>query len=223
MTNFLTSAVPFTCLLFAAACGGSNGGSELDSFEDRILDAQEEAERIAAIPGTAWAQMPTRGTASFAGSAALIIDPIEERDDDDIVVIGDASLTANFGRGSMTGTIDNMQGITNLTETDGDMVDVNGVINIGNDLSIIGDDFDDNLTDNPNDWLADYNGLLTIEGDRYEVEGILEGQFVGTRANPASGQSVVRGIIGFDEDGYATVNGQMEEVPAYLEVFGENR
>lgn len=222
MTNFLTSAVPFTCLLLVAACGGSDGDSELDRFEDRIFVAQEEAERIAAIPGTAWAQMPTRDTASFAGSAGLVIDPIQERDDDDIVVIGDANLTANFGRGSMTGTIDNMQGITNLTETDGDMVDVNGVINIGDDLSIIGDDFDDNLTDNPNDWLADYNGLLTIEDDRYEVEGILEGQFVGTRDNPTAGQSVVKGIVGTAEDGYAFVNGQIEEVPAILEIFGEN-
>ena len=78
------------------------------------------------------------------------------------------------------------------------------------------------MTDRPNAWVADYAGDLSINGDDYDVEGLLEGRFAGTRANPTNGQSPIRAITAVDEGGFAVVNGALEEVPVSIELIGEN-
>lgn len=218
-------AVTSAILALTAACGG---GASIQSAEDKFIDdlgdTVTKAEALIELPGTAFAAMPTSGSATFNGAAGIFIDPVFDTDRDDILIVGDAKLTANFANSTMTGAITNMQGATNFgaTDADFDLVDVGGSIAIGGNQSLIGVDPDDNLQDRPNQWYADYAGDLAINGDTYGVGGFLLGDFRGTRANPSSGQSPIKAITGSDDDGFAAVNGNIEEVPLTLEVFGEN-
>ncbi|MBB5722205.1 hypothetical protein FHS72_001829 [Loktanella ponticola] len=223
MSRMTKMSLSVASLVALAACGGSGGSSSFDALVDRAAEMDKDAERIAKFSGTAFTAMPTSGSASFDGGASIFIDPVFETDPDDIALIGDVTLTANFGAGTMTGAITNLAGLTDISLNSADVLAVSGEVAIGDSLSIIGDDEDDNLTYRPNDWLADYTGDLTIDGDSYVVEGFLNGQFLGTRVNPTGGQSVVKAVVGFDSDGFATVNGGVEEVDTYVEIFGENR
>lgn len=215
--------ISLAALLSLSACGG-NGDTPLDTFQNRLEADVATGSRLFQTAGTAWSAMPTVGSANFNGSAAIIIDRNSNRDSDDILIIGDTRLTANFGAGTMNGTINNMTGATNMTADSAVIHDVSGQISIGGAGSIIGDDVDDNFTNRPNDWYADYYGNIGLNGNAYEVEGSLNGQFVGTRANPSNGQSVVRGVIGVSDNGFATINGQYEvnEAAVSMELFAEN-
>ena len=206
-----------------SACGGA-GGSALDQYEARYEADLEKGTALFNTPGTAWNAMPANGSANYNGGAVILIDRDDTNDLDDILILGDTDITANFRAGTMTGTIDNMVGATNITENDADIADVTGEIEIGGSTSIVGDDEDDNFTNRPNDWYADYYGNIGFNGDSYEVEGGINGQFVGTRANPSNGQSPARGIIGESDDGFATINGEYETNEAFvsLELYGEN-
>lgn len=197
-------------LLNVSACGGAGTTNNVAGFDDRVDAHRAMAARLDARSATVRSVMPAAGQATFDGFATLAIDPVTGADID---LIGDATLTANFGAGTMTGQVRNLESASTA---------IAGVIDIGESMSIIGDDEDDNLTNRANDWLATYRGALTIGGDRYAPEGTLTGQFIGTRSNPARGQSVIRGITGRDDDGYAVVNGRVEEVPAVLEIVAEN-
>ncbi|MDG1377873.1 MAG: hypothetical protein P8P56_12875 [Yoonia sp.] len=168
--------------------------------------------------------MPTTGSATYNGGALIFIDPVFATDSDDIVILGDTHLTANFRAGTMTGTIDNLSGATNITMDSTDIRPTSGQINIGNNLSIIGDDVDDNRTNRPNDWYADYAGTVGFDGDSYAIEGAMQGQFVGTRVNPAPGQSPTRGVKGESVSGYAVINNQPEvnEAGVFMQVHGRN-
>lgn len=212
-----------TSLVILSACGGG-GSTAFEKFQTRLENDAETGSRLFQTPGTAWASMPLAGSADYNGSAAIFIDPVYQTDSDDILIIGDTHLTANFGAGTMTGRIDNMTAATNMTETDADIYGVSGQIGIGGAGSIIGDDEDDNFTNLPNEWRADYYGNIGFNGNSYEVEGSIDGRFVGTRANPAQGQSPARGVIGVSENGFATINGQYETNEAFvsMELYGEN-
>jgi hypothetical protein len=197
-------------LVGVSACGGGGTTNSVAGFADRVDANRAMAARLDARSATVRSVMPAAGQATFDGFATLAIDPVTGPD---INLIGDAILTANFGAGTVTGQVRDLQSADAA---------IAGVIDIGEGMSIIGDDEDDNLTNRANDWLATYRGALTIGGDRYEPEGTLTGQFIGTRSNPTQGQSVIRGITGRDDDGYAVVNGRVEEVPAVLEIVAEN-
>lgn len=201
-----------TMLTAQCACGGAGTGptGNLTGFADRAAAARMMQAELDARSATVRSVMPATGQASFDGFATLEIDPATGPDID---LIGDATLTSDFGTGTVTGQVRALQS---------DGAAIAGVIDIGTDTSIIGDDVDDNLTSRANDWLATYRGTLTIDGDLYDPEGTLTGQFIGTRTNPANGQSVIRGITGRDDGGYAVVNGRIEEVPAILSIAARN-
>ena len=204
-----------------ASCGG-NGASDLDAFTDRVEAGDAQLLRLADMSTTGPAYMPTTGRAVFNGSAEVDIRRDAENDNKDILIIGDSRLVANFDRGTITGEVDNMIAATNFTETSADFYDVRGSISIGLGESVVGDDVDDNRTDAHNQWYADYRGTLGIDGDTYDVGGALDGIFLGNRVAPAPGQTTVRGLVGIDEDGYASINGNFEEVPLEIVVFGEH-
>ena len=205
-----------------SACGGATTPN-LAGLETRINSARAQADRINALSGTAFRAMPTHGAATFVGSAGLVIDPVEATDRDDIVVVGDARLTADFQNGAMTGRITNMVAATDITAAGAVVSTVNGAIEIGANTSVIGDDFDDNLTNRANQWYADYGGTITVQGVNYAVEGNIDGEFKGTRTKPAAGLSAVKAVVGVDSDGFAVVNGRREEVAVTLEIGGENK
>ena len=207
-----------------AACGGGSGKSAQDLFASDARSTDIQGNRINALPGTRFSAMPTEGSAVFNGYAALAIDPVAATNNDDIIVLGDLRLTANFDAATITGDVTDMRGATDFESVDNyTLVDVDGTIEIGGRQSLIGVDPDDNLQDRPNQWFADYQGDLEIEDNSYAVGGTLLGDFRGTRLTPQSGQSPIKALIGTDEDGYAAINGNIEEVPVTFGVFGANR
>lgn len=219
----------FTAL---GACGGSNGGGSnggVDSvrstntptvkqLENRVKRAIAEGAELTRSSPTAFNAMPTSGRATFKGEGFVYIDPVEARDDDDLLLVGDASLTARFGAGTLRGSITNMVGGKGETRATAETFNVGGRIDIGENTSIIGDDFDDNRTSDPNDWYADAEGRVTTPDGTFDVKAILEGKFIGTRVNNPNTDITTKGIIGGSDGGFATRNGR--EMAAEIEVFG---
>ena len=213
-------------MALVAACSDGGGSSAappaptpFDALVARVTAGADLAAEVSALSNTAFGAMPASGSVSFAGYGALIIENAEATEDDDILVVGDAVMTADFDDNTMTGVVDNLAAAL-VTGTD--VLDISGGIAIGGGQSFLGDDFDDNLTDRPNQWYADYAGDLTIEGDLYEVEGAFVGDFVGTRVDPGDGVSPIVAVSAMDEDGFAVVNGAFEEVGLVFEIVAEN-
>ena len=212
-------------LCATTACGGTSLSTE-DKFIDRISSAQAQAERVFDLPGTKFSAVPVNGSASFEGNASLFIDPVFETDNDDILVAGDANLTANFGAGTIQGDVTNMQAAVNFAGVGAaetfDIVPVGGTIVIGEDYSLIGPDPDDNLQNRPNQWFSFFDGDLTIEGDQFIFGGGLLGEFRGTRANPQDGQSAVKAISASSILSVGYVNDGTEKIPVFLDIVAEN-
>ena len=224
--RLVKSACVFGVLSLVAACSDSSSSApptgETDPF-DAFLAANEAgaamSAEVNALSNTAFSAIPSSGAVTFLGYGGLVIENMEATPDDDIFVVGDARLTADFDDNSMTGSV------TNLAAAEAgasELLDISGEILIGSNQSFLGDDFDDNLTNRPNQWYADYSGDLTIAGDLYALEGSLTGDFVGTRVNQPEGESPIRAISAFDEDGFAVVNGAVEEVGVAFEIVAEN-
>lgn len=131
------------------------------------------------MPGTAWNSMPDNGSADFEGYATILIDPVAPTNSDDIVVIGDAGLTAEFGSGgAVTGRVDNLFGIVGADAAAQGMT-ATGAIIIGNSDTQIGPGgARPGLL--PNEWVADYTGTLGVGGSSYVLAGVLDGTFLGT-------------------------------------------
>ncbi len=176
-----------------AACGGGDALLEMNHQSVRAGHAADLYSEISAFPGTAYTAMPTSGSATFQGYAVIGIDPVPGPQGDDLAILGDLELTAEFdGRGRVTGVADNMSAQTGSSGQSA----VEGSIHIGARDSQIGHDAGapDRLL-RPNEWVADYGGTLDVDGSRYTLAGELDGQFHGTQVGQ---DSVIRGVTGAD-------------------------
>jgi hypothetical protein len=209
-------------LLALTACSETTAPVAPDPFDDFLLasnTAMALVDEVQALSNTAFTDIPVSGAVSFQGFGGLVIENSSETEADDIFVVGDARLTADFDDNTMTGSV------TNLLAAEfagSELLDISGEIAIGGTESFLGDDVDDNRTNRPNQWYADYAADLIIEGDTYAVEGALTGDFVGTRTAPAEGLSPIRAISAIDDQGFAVVNGAFEEVGVTFEIIAEN-
>ncbi len=208
-----------------AACGGGGGGSgpdPVDAFIDRATDAEALFVGYENTAQTAGASMPTSGFATFTGTAGMIIDPVEATEADDIAMLGDLTLRADFaGTGRVTGTIDNITAARGPDEARAEVFGVSGALTIGGggpDGSVIGDP-DDNLA--RNEWRARYAGTLGLPEGAYAIDGQLEGAFLGNRVNNPNTTLPMRAIVGVGSDtDVATFRGS--ELPFSIGILGEN-
>ena len=202
------------CLLSVATLAACSGGSANGPAPSRVDAAEALFEGLENLHGTAWEQMPQNGSASFTGVAGVVIDPVEARDDDDINIIGDARVTADFAAGTVTGRVTNMQGIIGNTDenpADEDLFDVTGRLQIGAISSGIGR----NDGRAPNAFRTDIRGKVTTPDDSYFVHADLEGRFLGTdpnRAQPIKGLAALGDGLAIDSDG--------DDTPAYVVLGG---
>ena len=196
----------FCVLASATACGKIQDARDALNFRDVAKANFAEREKYRDMPGTAFTAMQATGTARFDGAARVFIDPVAATDGDNLLLYGDLQMQADFDAGTMTGTIDDIRGGTNITENSVDTVAVGGSIAIGSNQNSIGEG-------RPNNWSADYAGDLVFFGDTFAVSGQLDGQFVGTDPNATPG---FRGIYAADNAGISTVREFV--LPTYVEI-----
>ena len=192
------------CVAFGTALSGCN--LDLIEYGQRLEDEERMAKRVMEYSPTSFAAMPTTGSASFEGYGNLYIDRVREAQGDGLFAIGDATLTADFEAGTLTGEISNLVGATNVRLTEAgnimtgavEALDVAGQINLGLNESIIGND-EGTKTSRPNDWSADYSGDFIADGETYVLDGEIAGQFYGTRVNNPNTDFPIKAIAGGEE------------------------
>lgn len=165
-----TAIVLASSAFFLAACGGSSTSSSSGaSFDSMVTRGEALINKIDGQSITPVRSMPTAGTASYSGVAgfgASIYDEVE--------VLSEASLTANFGSSSISGNLTNFRDYEN-TAIPGSVAIQSGVIR-GNQFS------------------ANLNGSVTTDGGAQAVNGTLDGGFAGASANLVAG--VIEGTVG---------------------------
>lgn len=197
-----------------AACGPSPE-DELASLQSRAIAADQMAEDLALLSTTSKGSMPTTGSAQFNGYSAVIIDPVLGLDVDDILLLGDATIHVTFaGGGTVTGTADNFGGIVGSGAVS-QIATTSGSIDIGNSSSGIGQGVP------ANEWNADYEGTVIVNGTSYTLTGTLDGLFLGNAVNKPAPETFIKGIVGNDLDGFA-VTGTGGIAPLGFEIIGTN-
>lgn len=179
---------------------------DLREYANRLEAEERMLNRVEALSPTAFAAMPTAGSATFEGTGNFYIDRDRSTTGDGLFIIGDATITADFQEGTVTGDVTNFAGATNIklvganevNVSDIESMDVSGRIDLGLNESMIGDD-DGTRTSRPNDWFADYQGTLVADGETYALDGEIDGQFYGTRVDNPNTDFPIKAIAGAEE------------------------
>ncbi|MFC0281383.1 transferrin-binding protein-like solute binding protein [Falsigemmobacter intermedius] len=153
---------------FLAACGGSGGGSQasFSTMESRGTALIEKLEGQSATPVSA---MPSAGSATYSGIAGFAPSIYDE-----VEVLSEASLTANFASSTIAGNLTNFRDYQNTA--------IPGSVNIHSGV-ISGNEFG-----------ADLTGSLTVDGRASAVDGSMAGAFVGANAGGVVG--LIEGTVG---------------------------
>ncbi len=203
---FAFSRPKSVCIGLSAAMLLSGCNLDLIDYANRLEDEERMANRVMALSPTAFAAVPETGSATFEGYGNLYVDRVRGQQGDGLFAIGDATLTADFAAGTLTGQIDNLVGATNVRLNENNEVmtsavnalSVGGQIDLGMNESIIGND-DGSKTSRPNDWFTDYSGTFIASGEAYVLDGEIDGQFYGTRVNNPNTDFPIKALAGGEE------------------------
>lgn len=172
-------ALTLTLGLFAAFSVSGCAGIKVLNTAQAFDDVRDE---VSDLPDTA--TMPTSGTATYRGQAALAADygPGE----DNYVLLGDTTVNATFtgAGGTMSGT---MEDFVRVKLSDSEVDDYNdGKINKAAVLfSSVNARGTVDLTGGVitgNRFVMDTDGTLTARGETIDVSGQIDGRFAGTGA-----------------------------------------
>ena len=166
--------------------------------------------RVDALSHTAFSAMPTTGSAVYTGFAEVTVPPATGDLANGLMLLGDLSLTADFGAETIQGEITDIQG--RMGGANGAEFDAEGIIAVGGagGGSQIGNAYADppgSLL--PNSWLAAYFGTLQTPMGEMLVYGQVNGQFEGTLVSPPPGVSPVRALAGTDQYTTIVLDGQI--------------
>jgi hypothetical protein len=232
MTQFtrrFAGAAGAASLLLLAACGGGSGSAAgvtqsatgptaqsdpVDYFNQVVGPGYQQYESdlvgnsytgTTGLPNTAFKGMPTGGTATYRGYALVIANADGTvAGQPKIGVEGTATLTADFGNGTLAGSATNFVGTT-ISGKDsktgayqlakapayyaGTVTIKDGCIGVATACS--------NVT-RPNEFSANYSGTLTGEGNKITTNGQVLGEFKGTP---------IQGAVLGTNTGATTLNG----------------
>jgi len=216
MTTKFSAVFMLCAMLLLANCIELEELEEAKEFASLAVDASRIKTRVLGdpllgrdpLPGTSFDAMPTSGTARFQGVA--IVGTVDDSDvSAGFQLVGRSDLTVDFGAGddNIRGTLDDFQ---SSREGDG-ILDVSGTLDLQN--GVVGAHV-------PNQFTVDYDGAVTVEGDRYALSGDMIGKFQGTRPEPAETQSTVRALTAIDINGRAQGDG--ETLKALVTIIAEN-
>lgn len=125
--------------------------------------------------------MPTTGTATYDGTMSVELDTAG----DQTLLYGDAAVSADFGAGTLSGRVTDFVGRDHrgsVDTYDGSLALTDGRIAV----------------QRPNDFRLDYGGTLTGNDSAIDLSGTIDGSFKG---------DPIRGLLGYDTDPLAVVNG----------------
>ena len=173
----------FLAVLTVAVAILSGCGSAIEDLRT-ARDSGDLAQRVEALPGTAYRAVPTTGSARFGGYAFAEV----RTPDGPKRLIGDARLTLDFGRGTVRGRADDFFEAARSNRSS-----VSGKVLFGERSSRIGASAG-SPNAAPNTFAASTTGALKIDGRAYRIGDGVTGRLVGTRVRPAAGLSPVRGL-----------------------------
>ena len=181
MKTFGVCAVLGSAMVLTA-CGGA-GAPTKASIIAGLEATQLEVEPLGPTPIE---DMPTEDTATYAGQAVFWdADGPNPMTPEDADFFATASATANFGTGTMDGSITNFR-------NSGDLA-IEGSMEF-NDIDIIGNEFGGAVT-----------GTLSAGGVDIEQQGVIGGDFLGPNAEAIAAQMLVSQV--FEDDVLSNLEG----------------
>lgn len=179
-----------TAICVLTACGSETlevrTPQEIIAFQICAAAGDAMVTELQSLAPTAFARMPTTGSAEYNGYTGMKIDPVVRITADDILLFGDATVNVQFdGAGKVTGRVDNIGAIP-VTGIGQSFETVAGAIIIWTASSGIGG------SQTANQWGANYEGTLSLPGETYEVSGSLDGIFLGNRTSSPLPEDIVK-------------------------------
>jgi hypothetical protein len=176
MTTKITIGA-LAALSMLSACGGSNGGGGAPAatpFQQAVATNAALADRLDAAGETPDATVNARtGTATYNGLAGFVFDAASKGvtsatvDDEDLEVIAALQLTADFDNDAINGTMSDFMDSNSEALTGSATIIASSIIN--------------------NDIIVPFNGSVTVGGTTENMNGVLEGTFMGPNAEGISG------------------------------------
>jgi hypothetical protein len=171
-----------------AGCG-SSGDPGPTTREAFIADGQAfaaESDRLELLQDTTSLNMPTIGAVTYTGFSAVVIDTGTVS----TFMIGDATMTADFAAGTVTGNMSNFVGGTGPTADEQGEEVLNSLVSYNGSLVLSNGDIGDA---DASDITASFGGTLTGAGNTFVFDGVMFGVFKG---NPAMGGTPnIRGAL----------------------------
>jgi hypothetical protein len=137
----------------------TDDSATVDDYNAMAIAYNDVRAEVQSLPWSTSADMPTTGSATYTGYATVLMDTPT-----DSMMVGDARLTADFDRSTLTGNLNNFVGTVNGSDYanySGSLGLTNGEIGIAS-ASALG---------------ADISGTLTSNTDRVTINGGVQGNF----------------------------------------------
>jgi hypothetical protein len=168
---------PILAATVLAGCDSAGVATSAEQDYNTVAQAYDDMRLdVLAMPVSSGATMPNRGGATYDGYSTISINPGTSRN---TALVGEATLRADFGNGSITGTLDDFVGQVN----GGTIQEYAGSIGIRD--GEIGEVRAENLT-------ADIKGAVSVAGgDSVAINGGIEGRFRDDGARNAAALTAV--------------------------------
>ncbi len=180
-------------LIFTLLLAGCGQVADLIEYADSASEAQDLNAQVAGLDPTSFVAMPEAGSVIYTGHAAVVYDQGGQQ----IALLGQAAVTANFTDQLLSGRIDQVFGGTGAA----DVQHFTGALTFDGQIGVR----------RPNSFDAVLTGQLSGHGQTVALSGPLWGDFRGNAAQALT--AVTHG------PGLATVNGA--EVPVRVRVTAE--
>lgn len=164
------SLPPALVLAAVGLLSACNSVKDALEFADDRGDFEARRDALQSRSNTAYAGIPETGSATYTGEASLGLGTPSQG----VVLIGDASITVDYGASEVSGELGNFGGYDN----DKNYSDYGGVLTLDN--GVLGNG-------SPNDVQAQINGTLTGNVYTIGVDALFEGHLKGTP---------IRGVLG---------------------------
>ena len=203
--RLLSTGFPIICTVAAlAGCGSSTATSDRDQFEALVARGEAISDRYAPPRlVTTPLNMPDTGSATYTGVAAVVVETPATM----TVLAGEASIVAEFGTNTLSGSMTNFIGVSGPNVENPPDAVLDGATPYAGTLAVTNGTIGSIVASGVS---ADFAGSLTGGGNVIVMNGTMIGQFIGN-PNPL-------GLLMQSNDGTSTttLNGAVVDGTAGL-------